>query len=67
MITAAQLVNTTIYLVVFGLIFSLLWWFVSYVGLPEPFAKVARVVIAFAAVLLLISLLLSLAGITLIK
>ena len=45
-----------------GLIFYLLWWFIGYVGIPEPFNKVARVVIALVALIYLINLLLSLSG-----
>jgi heme A synthase len=50
-------------LVVVGLILWLLWWFVSYVGLPEPFNKVARVIIALIAVIFLIGLLLNISGV----
>ncbi len=56
------LVPILIELVIAGLILWLLWWFIGYVGLPEPFAKVARVIIALVAVIYLINLLLSLNG-----
>jgi hypothetical protein len=49
-----------VYLIVAGLIFWLLWWLIGYVGLPEPFNKVAHVVLAVAAVLVVIGILLSL-------
>ncbi len=55
-------VNAIIYIIVFGLIFWLLHWLISYVGIPEPFAKVARVILAVAAVIILINCLLMLAG-----
>lgn len=35
-------------LVVAGLIFWLVWWFIDYVGVPEPFNKVIRVVIGLS-------------------
>jgi hypothetical protein len=50
--------------VVAGLILWLLWWFIGYVGLPEPFNKVARVIIALVAVVFLIGLLLNISGIS---
>lgn len=60
MISLSAAVTLIVYLVVAGLIFALLFWLVGYVGLPEPFNKVARVVLAVLAVLVLIGLLLSL-------
>lgn len=61
-LTGSSLINGLIWLVVVGLIVWLLWWFISYVGLPEPFAKVARVIIALVAVIILINFLLGLTG-----
>jgi hypothetical protein len=60
MLSLSALVTVLVYLVVAGLIFWLLWWLISYVGLPQPFDKVARVVLAVAAVLVVIGVLLSL-------
>lgn len=40
-ITMSNLVGTLIFLVCIGLVFWLLWWLVSYIGLPQPFDKVA--------------------------
>jgi hypothetical protein len=60
MISLSGAVNVVVYLIVAGLIFGLLFWLVSYVGMPQPFDKVARVVLAVLAVLVLIGLLLSL-------
>jgi len=62
MISLSALVQAVLFIIIAGLIFWLLWWLVNYVGLPEPFAKVARVVLAVAAVFVLIAVLLSLAG-----
>lgn len=62
MISLSTVVTVLLYLIVAGLIFWLLWWLVGYVGLPEPFNKVARVVLAVAAVLVVIGILLSLLG-----
>lgn len=56
------LVTAVVYLIVVGGICWLLLWLISYVGLPDPFAKVARVIIVVVAVLLLINVLLSFVG-----
>ena len=67
MISGSGLVGLLITLVIAGLIFWLLWWFVGYIGLPEPFNKVARVIIALVAVVFLINLLMGLGGTPLVK
>lgn len=61
-ISGNDLVNFVVWLVVAGLIFWLLTWLISYIGLGEPFTKIARVVIALIAVLIAINALLSLTG-----
>jgi hypothetical protein len=62
MISLQSLVTVVVYLIVAGLIMWLLWWLIDYVGLPEPFNKVARVIMAIVAVLVIIGILLSLVG-----
>jgi hypothetical protein len=62
MLSVDALISAVVFIIVMGLIFYLLWWLIGYVGLPEPFNKVARVVVAVAAVLILIAALLSVAG-----
>jgi len=54
------MVQLVITLIVAGLIFWLLWWLIQYCGIPEPFNKVARVILAILAVLVIIGVLLSL-------
>ena len=61
-ISIAQVVNLVIYLMVAGLVFWLLYWLVNYINPPEPFKKVATVVLAVLAVLVAIGILLSLVG-----
>jgi len=56
------LISVIVYLVVIGLIFWCIWWFIGYVGVPEPFNKVIRVVIGLVALVVVIGLLLSLVG-----
>lgn len=62
MMSASALFTGLIFLVIAGLICWLLWWFISYIGLPEPFNKIARVLVALVAVVLLINFLLGLVG-----
>lgn len=62
MIEATALIGVIVWIIVIGCIFGLLWWLIGYVALPEPFNKIARIVIAVLAVLLLINVLLGLVG-----
>lgn len=56
------MVKVIFQIIVMGLVFWLLWWLIGYVGLPEPFKKIALVILAILAVFFLINLLLSLTG-----
>ena len=62
MTTGAGLLHLLVYLVVVGLILWVCWWFISYIGLPEPFNKVARVLLALIALVIVVNLLLGLIG-----
>ena len=55
-------IHSLLYLIVIGVVFGLIWWLISYCALPAPFDKVARVVIAIAAVIILINILLGMVG-----
>jgi len=59
---ASSLLNLLVSLVLAGLIFWLIWWFIGYISLPQPFDKVARVIIGLVALIFLINLLLGLGG-----
>lgn len=61
-ISGESLIQSVFYLIIIGLVFWLFWWLISYVGLPEPFAKVARVILAVIAVMILVNFLLGLVG-----
>lgn len=61
-ISMGGLIPLLIELVVVGLVVYLLWWLIGYIGLPAPFDKVARVIVAVVAVIWLINLLMSLSG-----
>ena len=56
------LLSFIVYLVVVGLIFWVIWWFLSYVGVPEPFNKVIRVIMGLIALIIVVNLLLGLVG-----
>lgn len=62
MIETSGLMNLLIQLVIAGLIFYLIWWFVGFVGIPEPFSKVFRVILGLVVLIYLINLLLRLSG-----
>ena len=51
-----------IQLVILGLIFWVIWWFIGYVGIPEPFNKVLRVVVGLVALVLVVNVLLGISG-----
>lgn len=62
MISGSAMLSLLVTIVIVGLIFWLVWWFLGYVGLPEPFNKVARVLIGLCALVFLINILLSMTG-----
>ncbi len=64
MLDISSLVGFLVYLVIIGAICGLLWWLIGFIPLPEPFGKIARVVIAVFAVLACINLLLIIGGMT---
>lgn len=67
MISGTALLMLLVQLVIGGLIFWLLYWFLGQVGLPEPFHKVAVVILALAVVIFLINILMSMGGHPLIR
>lgn len=62
MISLSAVVTLFVYLIVAGLIFWLLWWVLGVINPPEPFRKVATVVLAVGDVLVVIYALLSFTG-----
>ncbi len=62
MIASSGLVGLLVMLVIAGLIFYLIWWFLGVVGLPAPFDKVARVIVGLVALIFLIDLLMRVGG-----
>ncbi len=61
-VSGQALINAVIWVLIAGLIFWLLNWLITYVGVPEPFNKIAKVIIAIVAVVMLINALLTVAG-----
>lgn len=61
------MIELLIQLVVLGLIFWVIWWFIGYVGIPEPFNKVLRVVIGLVVLIVIINVLLGLTGTSLLN
>ena len=61
-VSGQGLLSLLVTLVIVGLICYLLWWFVGYIGLPAPFDKVARVIVALIALIFLLNVLLSMMG-----
>jgi hypothetical protein len=47
-------------LVILGVIFYVIWWFIGYVAVPEPFNKVLRVLVGLVVVIILVVMLLPL-------
>ncbi len=54
--------NFIISLVIAGLIFWLVIWFLRWVGVPEPFNKIIKVVLGLAVLIYLINALLTVSG-----
>lgn len=61
-ISGQSLFMAVIWIIAAALVFWLLHWLIGYVRIPEPFAKVARVILAVAAVIFLINVILGIVG-----
>lgn len=61
-ISGNTLLSMFVQIVVAGLIFWLLLWFIGWAGVPEPFNKILKIVIGLIAVIILINALLTLTG-----
>lgn len=66
-ISGQDLVHAVVWIIAAGLIYFILEWLLSKVGLPEPFSKIARIVVAVVAALILINAILGLAGSPVVK
>ncbi len=63
MISVTGLVHAIVMIVIVGLIVWLLWFLLDYCKIPEPFNRVARILLMVVCVLFLIGVLLTLAGV----
>lgn len=62
LISSEAIVSAIIWLICLGVVFWLLFWLVGYCALPEPFNKVARILLAIAAVVVLINVIMTIGG-----
>ncbi len=61
-ISGQTLLNAFIWIVIAALIFYILTWGLSKIGLPEPFNKIVTVLLVLVVVVVLINALLTLVG-----
>ena len=54
--------TSLLYLVVAGLIIWLFYWAIEKIGIPEPFAKIAKVVLVVVSVIICLNFLLGFFG-----
>ncbi len=57
-----SLIGIILYLVIWGLVLYVLWWGLGRIGLPEPFSKIATVVLVVLTVIVLLNLLFAFGG-----
>jgi hypothetical protein len=62
MVSMNVLLLLLLQLVVVGTIFFVLWWALGKIGLPEPFNKIATVLIVVLCAIFIINILLGLLG-----
>jgi len=58
------LLHLVVQIIVVGAICWLIWWLIDYFGLPEPFNKIGKGLVAVVAAIFLIQILLGLGGFT---
>ena len=62
MASSGDMLNALCWLVAVGLIAWILWWGIGKIGLPEPFNKVAMVIIVLFVVVFLIRIVIRVFG-----
>lgn len=62
MITGSGLISLLITLIIGGLILYVIWWGLGKIALPEPFGKIAMVIVVLVTVVFLINILMGLGG-----
>lgn len=61
-ISGNALVTALIWIVIAAVVFFIANWFVGYIGIGEPFLKVAKVIIAIIVLALVVNALLTIVG-----
>jgi hypothetical protein len=51
------MINLLVTLLILCLVFGVVWWIISIIPLPDPFKKIAQVLIAVIVLIMLLSLL----------
>jgi hypothetical protein len=67
LVSGEALLNALFVLVIWGLILWVLWWGLGKIAPPEPFMKIATVVLVVLSIVVLVNILLGLVGHPLIK
>lgn len=57
-----SLLGLLLYVLLCGVLVYALWWGVRWVGPPEPFLKIAKVIIVVIVVVLIVNILVALGG-----
>lgn len=66
-VTGEDLISAIMWLIVWGGVFWLLYWAVGKIAPPEPFAKIAQILLVLGAAFMCINVLLGLTGNAIIK
>lgn len=61
-IGGSDVLKAILWVITAGVVFWIFDWFIRYVGVPEPFAKIARLLAAILAVLMALNALFSFQG-----
>lgn len=66
-VSGEDLLSALFWLVIWGTVFWIAWWALGKIAPPEPFAKIAQVLLVLGAAFMCINVLLTLAGHPIIK
>lgn len=61
-LSISGLLPLLIEVIIVAVVCWLIWWLIGYIGLPQPFDRVLRIIVAIVAVVYLVNLLLGLGG-----
>lgn len=66
-VSGESLLSAVLWLVIWGIVFWIAYWALGKIALPEPFAKIASVLLILGAAFMCINVLLGLTGNPIIK